>query len=205
MKSIIVFICCVAVVGIALPLGSWAAQNIDSAGGTISGTISARGVWDARDIIVYLEQVEGEFKPDTTKPVIDQINRVFVPHVLPILLGTTVTFMNSDSMEHNIFSPSETKPFNIGTWGYGGERDITFLATGVDALLCNIHHEMSAFVVVLQNPFFFLTGEDGKYTIEGVPPGKYTLKVWHEKLKEESEIIEVQENDTLTVDFRLVP
>ena len=179
------------------------ARNIEKC--TITGTISARGVRDARDVIVYLEKVEGNFKPDSIKPVLNQINRVFVPHVMPILVGTTVQFANSDSFDHNIFSPSKTKPFNIGTWGYGGVRDITFDDTGVVSLLCNVHREMSAFIVVLQNPFFSLTGPDGKYSIEDVPPGKYTLITWHGKLKEQSDVIEVKAGDSVTVDFRLSP
>lgn len=205
MKSTTAIKCILAAIGLALVIGSSDGWSSDIATGTISGSVSARGIRDARNVIVYVEKVDGVFKPDSTHPVLDQIDRVFVPHVMPILAGTTVRIANSDSLDHNIFSPSKTNPFNIGTWGYGGERDITFEKTGVISLLCNIHHEMSAFILVLQNPFFSQTGPDGVYTIEGVPVGKYTLMTWHEKLNEKAKVIEVKAGDTVTVDFRLSP
>ncbi len=205
MKLVILISCLIAAASLALADDSSKVATRDTLVGMINGTVSARGVRDARDVIVFLEQVEGDFKPDTAKPVLDQINRVFVPHVMAILVGSTVRFANSDSLDHNIFSPSKTKPFNIGTWGYGGVRDITFKETGVVSLLCNIHREMSAFIVVLQNPYFSLTDPDGKYSIESVPPGKYTLKTWHEKLSESSKVIQVKAGDSVTVDIRLSP
>lgn len=181
-------------------------SNTDSTGsGTIIGTVTSRGVKDSKNVIVYLEHVKGNFKVDSIKPNLDQINRVFIPHVLPIMAGTTVRFVNSDSLDHNIFSPSVAKPFNIGTWGYGGTRDIKFDDTGVISLLCNIHSEMSAFIVILQNPFYAQTGLDGKYSIKEIPPGKYVLKIWHEKLKSEANVVLITAGDTVKIDYQLSP
>lgn len=171
--------------------------------GTITGTIKARGVRDARNVVVYLENVEGVFEPPEEKPVVDQKNLVFIPHILPVLMGTTVQFSNSDSVQHNVFSPSKCCKFNLGTYGAGIVREVTFDKTGAVALLCNVHAEMSAFVVVLQNPYFALTGPDGIFTIKDVPPGTYTLKTWHQKLKKKKQKVTIIEGDSVAVDFGL--
>jgi plastocyanin len=171
--------------------------------GTITGTIKARGVRDARDVVVYLENVEGIFEPSEEKPVVDQKNLIFIPHILPVLKGTTVQFSNSDSVQHNVFSPSKCCKFNLGTYGAGIVREVAFDKTGFVALLCNVHAEMSAFIVVLQNPYFELTGPDGIFTIKDVPPGTYTLKTWHQKLKGKKQEVTVIEGDSVAVDFKL--
>lgn len=176
---------------------------VTKGGGTITGTVAARGVRDARDVIVYLEHVEGEFEPPEEKPVIDQQNLIFIPHVLPVLKGTTAQFTNSDKVKHNVFSPSKTKKFNLGTYASGVTREVTFDKPGKVSLLCNVHAEMSAYVYVLQNPFFALTGPEGTFTIGNIPPGSYTIKTWHEKLKVKKQKVTVVQGDTVTVEFKL--
>lgn len=178
-------------------------EDSEKPGGTITGTIKARGVRDARNVVVYLENVEGVFEPPEEKPVVDQKNLIFIPHILPVLMGTTVQFSNSDSVQHNVFSPSKCCKFNLGTYGSGIVREVTFDKTGAVALLCNVHAEMSAFIIVLQNPYFELTGRDGIFTIKDVPPGTYTLKTWHQKLKEKKQEVTVIECDSVAVDFKL--
>lgn len=178
-------------------------QSLAKADGTITGIIKAMGVRDARDVVVYLENVEGVFEPLSEKPVIGQKNLIFNPHVLPVLVGTTVKFPNNDNVRHNVFSPSKTKKFNLGTYGSGIVREVTFDKLGKVSLLCNVHAEMSAFVIVLENPYFALTGSDGKFTIKGVPPGIYTINIWHEKLKEKKQEVEVSEGGTVTLNFNL--
>jgi plastocyanin len=172
-------------------------------GGTITGGIEARGVRDARDVVVYLERVEGEFTPPSEKPLVDQKNLVFIPHVIPVVVGTTVRFGNSDDVQHNVFSPSRGRQFNLGTYGEGIAREVTFSDPGIVAILCNVHAEMSAFVVVLQNSFYALTGPDGDFNIANVPAGTYTLVTWHEKLKPARQEVTVSDGQTTTVNLRL--
>ncbi len=184
------------------------AQNVETTEGgkdegTITGTIKARGVRDARDAVIYLDKVKGKFLPLKEKPVLDQRNLIFVPHILPVLSGTTVQFLNSDSVRHNVFSPSKTKQFNLGTYSAGVVREVTFEKTGKVTLLCNVHTEMSAYIVVLENPYFTKTGPDGKYTITNVPEGTYRIKTWHEKLKEKEQGVTVIKGKTTTVNFSL--
>ncbi|MEE9449005.1 MAG: hypothetical protein V3V72_03055, partial [Ignavibacteriaceae bacterium] len=90
-------------------LGSINAQDMGDNGGTITGTIKAKRLRDARDVVVFLEKVDGKFPLPKEKPVMDQNNMVFVPHVLPLVVGTTVQFPNSDNVRHNVFSRSKTK------------------------------------------------------------------------------------------------
>lgn len=171
--------------------------------GTIKGKITVKGARDARDTIVYLDQVPGEFKPSKEHAEMDQKNLTFIPHVLPILAGTTVDFLNSDDVLHNVFTPDKcADKFNLGTWPKGQIRSYTFKKVGcVAVMLCNVHPEMEGWVVVLQNPYFFKTGKDGVFTIENVPEGKYTLKVWHKKLKGKPQEIEVTKEGEIKVNF----
>jgi len=171
--------------------------------GTITGTINVRGVRDATDVVVFIEHIEGTYQPAQEKPILDQLNMVFIPHVLPILTGTTVQFPNSDEVRHNVFSPSKIKPFNLGTYSKGVTREVLFDKAGVVTLLCNVHTEMSAFIIVLENPYFAKTGPDGTFIINDVPEGKYIIKTWHEKLKEKSLNVIVKEGKTVEADFSL--
>ncbi|MFQ6618386.1 MAG: carboxypeptidase regulatory-like domain-containing protein, partial [Fidelibacterota bacterium] len=114
-------------------------------------------------------------------------------HILPILKGTTVDFLNSDEVKHNVFSPDKiADKFNLGTYGKGVKRSHTFDKVGVAVILCNVHTEMEAYIVVLPTPFFAMTDGDGNFRIENVHPGEYTIKTWHEKMREVSQNIRVE-------------
>ncbi len=171
--------------------------------GTITGTVKVDDLKDARDVVVFIEYVDGTFKPPQENPVIDQRNMVFIPHILPILVGSSVQFPNSDEVRHNVFSPSKVKPFNLGTYSKGITREVMFDKTGVVTLLCYVHTSMSAFIIVLDNPYFTKTGPDGTFILKNVPIGKYTLKTWHEKFKEKSKEVIVKEGIIVKTDFDL--
>lgn len=167
----------------------------------IEGTVNARGVKSPEGVIVYIEKVEGDFKLPQERPKIDQVKLVFIPRVLPVLIGTTVEFYNSDTVLHNVFGVGDDE-FDLGTWKGDEIETHTFNKLGEVAILCNVHPEMEAYVVVLQNPYFGLTDSEGKYIIKDVPPGNYKLKTWHDVLKSQVQEIVVGK-DNLTVDFTL--
>ena len=200
MKNIILTALCLVLAG------STTAEEAEDAGdngGTISGTIEVRRLRNAKDVLVYLENVEGKFEPPQENPVIDQKDLTFVPHILPVLVGTKVLFANNDKVKHNVFSPSECCKFNLGTYDAGVVREVTFDTLGVTNVLCNVHTEMSAFIIILQNPYFAITDPDGKFSIKNIPPGTYKIKTWHEKLREKEQDVTVVEEELVTIDFRL--
>jgi hypothetical protein len=98
-----------------------------------------------------------------------------------VLRGTTVRFPNNDRVRHNVFSPSASKPFNFGIYPPGAVKEVTFDQTGVVSLLCNIHENMSAYVLILQNPYFARVASDGRFQINDIPDGTYTFTLWNEK------------------------
>jgi plastocyanin len=175
-------------------------STLNTPTGTIQGTVEARATRYIKDTVVYLIYVEGDFAPPPNHPVVDQKNLVFLPHVLAIVKGTTVDFTNSDTVRHNIFSPSQVADnMNLGTYGAGQVVPWIFDKIGEAVLLCNVHAEMSAWVIVRQNPYFSITDKDGHFEITDVPAGQYTLKVWNKKLAAESQEVTVQEGEIATI------
>jgi len=172
-------------------------------GGTIVGTV-ARGPQRLSNVVVYIERVERTFHPPKEAAIMNQQNLTYVPHVLPILVGTTVDFVNSDGLLHNLhaFMRGETL-FNIATPKFLKKKSIVFQKEGPVLLLCDVHREMSAYIMVLQNPFFALTNEEGDFTIKDVPPGSYTVKAWHENLKPQSQEVKLMEGRNVRFDFKL--
>ena len=137
-------------------------------------------------IIVYLDDhpaLEPSPAP-TTEPVIDQRELTILPHVTPIVSGTTVTFLNSDMVYHNIFSLSKAKQFNLGRYPAGEKHSVTFDRPGVVEMFCDIHSEMNGVVLVLPNPYFTTVKADGSYRISNIPPGTYVVKGWREHSRE---------------------
>jgi plastocyanin len=177
-----------------------------SMAGDVKGKVKATGAKNNANAVIYIDKIPDKaFDPPKEPAGMDQKNLVFIPHVLPIVAGTTVKYLNSDDVLHNVFSPDKcADKFNLGTWPKGQARSFTFKNIGcVSVMLCNVHPEMEAFIVVLQNPYYAVSAKDGNYEIKKVPPGKYTLRVWHEKLKGESKEITVTESGEVLVDFEL--
>jgi plastocyanin len=110
----------------------------------------------------------------------DQRNETFVPRLLAITTGTTVDFPNSDSVFHNVFSLSRARRFDLGRYAAGRSKAVTFDRPGVVRVFCDIHSHMSAFVVVFNHPFFRVTDADGRFRMDPVPAGSYTLVGWYE-------------------------
>lgn len=159
-------------------------------GGSIVGDVSTRSPKARVGVVVHLENVAGSFRPPAKPAQMDQKGMTFIPHILAVQKGTTVIFHNSDAVSHNVFSPDNEK-YNLGTWGKDKSTAHAFPNVGVYHQLCNVHPEMGAVIVVLDNPYFAVTGADGKFQIEGVPPGSYTLKTWSEKGGESSRPVTV--------------
>jgi plastocyanin len=172
-------------------------------GGVISGTVTASGTALA-DALVYVQHADGTFVPPANPITIDQRGMKFFPHVLPVVVGTTVRFLNNDTTQHNVFSPDNEK-YNLGTWPQGQAKDHAFARCAkppcVYVQLCRIHPEMEAYVVVVQNPFFAVTDAGGRYRIENVPPGTYSLGIWAPAGKAAAKSVVVDASKPAKVDF----
>lgn len=175
-----------------------------AAAGSIEGRVSRNGPnSDLSDFVISVEDVEGVFPAPQKAAVMDQKGLRFVPHVLVIQVGSTVEFPNSDPVSHNIFSISDAKRFNLGLYGRGTMRRIKFDRPGVVGLLCNVHLEMAAYIVVAKNPYFAQTGADGAYRIDGVPAGQYSVRCWHERFPVQERTVRVPETGKVRLDFSI--
>lgn len=154
-----------------------------------------------RQAVVFIEKVSGQFPVPQSRPVMRQKNITIVPHVLPVLIGSTVDFPNEDQIYHNIFSLSSVKSFDLGRYAKGKSKSVTFNKFGEVKVFCDIHSSMSGYIIVLQNPYFATTGTDGSYAITGVPSGNYKVGAWHENGGTQWQTIAVESGQTVTADF----
>jgi plastocyanin len=166
--------------------------SLAASASTISGQVS--GV--AGPSVVYVDTVTGKtFPAPTQHPVIDQKGLVFQPHVTAVQVGATVDFLNSDSVAHNVFWTSiggnKKLGHNLGTWPKGERKSFKFDTLGAVPILCNVHPEMSAYLVVVPTPYFAVSDQTGTYKIENVPDGSYTVIAWHEGAKNQSKPVSV--------------
>ena len=164
--------------------------------GEIKGKVTAQHFKSAEDIAVYVDAIPGKtFTAPAAAPVADQKHMTFVPHVIVVLKGTTVDFLNSDPVGHNVYWPNvsgnKKLAHNMGTWPQGQKKSFTFNDLGVAPLLCNVHPEMSGYIVVAPTPYFAVTDKEGNFVIKDIPDGAYTLKTWSEVGKPATQAVTV--------------
>lgn len=177
-----------------LSMAAWA--------GTIEGKVSGR----PGKSVVYVDAIPGKtFPAPTQHPVMDQKGLMFQPHIMAVQQGATVQFLNSDSVQHNVFWPSisgnKKLGHNMGTWPKGVHKDWKFDNPGVVPLLCNVHPDMSGYIIVSPTPYFAETDASGNYKIDNVPDGSYSVTAWHEGLKPKTQPVKVA--GTTKSDFAL--
>ncbi len=151
---------------------------------------------DRRRSVVYLETAPRAAFDQREEPRarLDQRNEAFVPHVLAIVAGTTVDFPNNDTTYHNVFSLSTTKSFDLGRYAVGRSKSVKFDRPGIVRVFCDIHSHMSAFILVFTHRHFAVTDDDGRYRLDNVPPGTYTVMAWNESAPSESRRVTVAES-----------
>ena len=170
------------------------ALTLAASAGSISGKVSGVN----GESVVYVDTIAGKtFPAPTAHPVMDQKGLLFAPHILAVEVGTTVDFLNSDKVAHNVFWPSlvwngkKGPGKNLGTWPTGDKRSYKFDQPGVASLLCNVHPEMAAYIVAVPTPYYATTDKSGNYKIENVPDGQYNVVAWHEGAKNSSKAVTV--------------
>ena len=161
-----------------------------------AGTISGKVVGVTGESVVYVDVIAGKtFPAPTDKPLIDQKGLMFTPHIVAVQQGTTVEFLNSDKVAHNVFwisvGGNKKLGHNLGTWPQGEKRSFKFDNPGAVPLLCNVHPEMGGYIVVSPTPYYAVTDKSGNYKIENVPDGSYTVTAWHEGAKSSSKPVTV--------------
>ncbi len=197
--------------------------------GTVSGKIQVsgtklktEGAKPDKDVIVYLEK-DGDAKypdPPAKHALIDQKSLVFIPHVLPIQKGTAVDFLNSDTTEHNVFcvddcckivediNAKKPKFLDLGNFPGGEKAAFTFGEAGTGVILCKLHPEMAAYIVVLDTPFFTIASLDGSsqsatYTLKNIPAGDYVVKVWNKRCEAPGQSLTVTKDGETKADIEI--
>jgi len=130
------------------------------------------------DAVVYAIPEGRPVPPPRRTAVMEQRNRAFIPHVLAIQTGTTVRFPNLDDVQHHVYSFSPAKPFQLPLYKGNPPNPVVFDKAGVVTLGCNIHDQMSAYVVVVDTPYFEKTAANGRAALHDLEPGRYSVRVW---------------------------
>jgi plastocyanin len=164
-----------------------------------------REATDRRRVVVFLESApRGAFEDrELPRARMDQRRETFVPHVLAVMAGTTVDFPNSDPIFHNVFSLSKPQRFDLGRYPQGRSKSIRFDKPGVVRVFCDIHSHMSAFIVVLSHPYFAVTDADGRYRIDGIPPGTYSVAAWYEGDTRDRGTATITDGGAVDLDFTI--
>lgn len=156
---------------------------------------------DRQGWVVWVDEIPGEFPPPEAHAILGQKGLSFIPHILPVLVGTTIDFPNGDPFGHNVFSISPAKQFNLGLYPKGRVPTVLFDKPGIVAVLCNVHPEMSAYIIVLKTPFFAVAGRDGHFIIRNVPSGSRLVRCWSEDGKIQERKVVLVAGTVQQVDF----
>ena len=190
---------------VTLPAGAIARRPSVSRPRPTSPADRQQDALDRQTSVVYLDNMPrgmaGEFVERRAR--LDQRGERFVPHVVAIGVGGTVDFPNSDPTFHNVFSLSDTRSFDLGRYASGKSKSVRFDKPGVVRVFCDIHAHMSAFIFVFAHPYFDVTDGQGRFRIDGVPPGTHALVLWNETIDPETRQVTVPDGGDVEVNFAL--
>ena len=179
--------------------------RLPAQGGVVSGTVTAPAP-GMGGVVVYLIPASSARMPAAAplSAQIDQRGLRFVPHVIAVSPGSTVSFPNSDPVMHDVFHPSiRAGGFDLGMYPQGERRSFTFDDEGAYVIFCHVHPEMVAYVVVVASPYRAVTDDDGRFKLDGVAPGTYHLRTWHRRLRTQDHVVSVAANGTVRVNLTL--
>jgi plastocyanin len=167
------------------------------------GRHEAASTPEIHNVVVYLKDVSFRGTLPAARHVVEQRGETFVPRVLAVTRGSSVSFPNADPYFHNVFSLSRASTFDLGRFRQGQAREQRFTKPGLIKVYCHIHSHMSASILVLDHPYFTVPRLDGSFSLAEVPPGKYTIVGWHERVGERTSTIEVDPQRTSSVELSL--
>ena len=174
-------------------------------GGIVSGTVTAPAP-RMGGVVIYLIPAASARVPAAAplSAQIDQRDLQFVPRVIAVSPGSTVSFPNSDPVMHDVFHPSiRAGGFDLGMYPQGERRSFTFDDEGAYVIFCHVHPEMVAYVVVVASPYRAVTDDEGRFKLDGVAPGTYHLRTWHRRLRTQDHVVSVAANGTVRVNLTL--
>jgi plastocyanin len=154
---------------------------------------------EIKNVVVYLKDVKYAGVLPATHAEIKQEHETFIPRVLAITKGSTVDFPNGDPFFHDVFSLSSAASFDLGHYPPGQSRSEKFTKAGLVKVFCHIHSQMSASILVLDHPYFAVPNADGTFTLPNVPPGRYTIVGWHERIGERTATVDVEAGKSTSV------
>jgi plastocyanin len=176
------------------------------AAGTLRGQVEmlekkGKKAKDLSEVVVWVEGPK--VAPPPAKATINMKKKRFEPHLVVVGVGGEVAFPNMDPILHNAFSVSGENRFDLELYKKPKSRSHVFQHPGIVRVYCNIHPQMSAFVVVRDNPFWAQATADGRFSIEGVPAGSWVVKAWHARAGETSRTVQVPEAGAADLAFSL--
>jgi len=186
-----------------------AAAHAQTTRPSVSGTIKVEAGKQIPGMIVFLEPKDPNvtFPAPTEPAIISQQGAKFSPPLLIISVGQRVDFLNDENrpIEHNVFSQSPAKQFDLGLWRPPTRKSVTFDKPGLVRLFCSIHRYMDGIIYVCPTPFYTTVGNDGAFSISGAPPGDYILKTWQRtpRYSEQEKPITVSEGKTTVVNLQM--
>lgn len=197
-------------------IGILVASLLALAGAAQAGDVLCKVVVGSKvkaNVVVAVEGVKGKFQPPVTsialkvnnvkkRAVIDQKNKVFIPYMTAVLVGTTVEFINSDDFLHNTFSSSKPAVFNFNQPTKGSRSLLKTTKAGIIKVGCHIHAKMRAWIKVLSNPYFGVTNKQGLRKIVKVPAGTYKITAWHPKHGTLTRTVKVPASGNVPVIFK---
>jgi plastocyanin len=159
-----------------------------------------------RDFVIYVDEPLNAVVPDAERDRVvktTQRDANFDPHVLPVVVGTTVRWPNEDDIFHNVFSMSDAKEFDLGYYKKERVPEVRFDRVGRVDVFCAIHTKMHCIILVVPNPFYAMADEKGRFTIKDVPAGTYKVRAWHERLPSQTKEVVVPAEGETKVEFTL--
>ena len=160
---------------------------------------------DVAPVVVYLDAVEGRLAYEKPRSVakVTQRDARFAPPFLVVVAGQTVVMPNDDAIYHNVFSYSKPNDFDLGLYPAGELRQVVFHEPGLVKTYCSIHESMNGSIFVAPSPWWAVAGRDGAWSIPGVPPGRYRLRAWSEKLPGATRVVEIAPGERLAVELAI--
>lgn len=170
-------------------------------------SLAGLGLADVQPVVVYLEPLDAPApRPPASaaRPTVHQRDARFAPRFLAVAAGQPIDMPNDDAIYHNVFSYSKPNDFDLGLYPAGQSRTVTLRHPGAVKLYCSIHESMTGAVFVAPSPWFAVLGADGRFAIDGVPPGRYELATWSERLPTTRREIALRNGQALELEVALV-